>query len=144
MVKMDLGTFGAIMKFALEVEHEVTSFYESASEYVKDKNLSGLFSNLSIRGQKRVKTLERVRRENVTEMILEPIIGLNSDTYILDTTIPEDSNDKTVQKIAVDIEKNLNEFYNQAAAKIDFLSEVAYSFELLAEANEDAVQRLSS
>ena len=141
---MDLGTFGAIMKFALEVENEVTSFYESASENVKDQNLSGLFSNLSSRGQKRVKTLERVRRENVTEMILEPIIGLNSDTYKPDTTIPEGSDDNTVQKIAAEIEKNLHAFYNQAAAKIEFLSEVAYSFELLAEANEEAGQHLSS
>jgi len=96
------------------------------------------------RGQKRIKTLERIRRENVTEMILEPIIGLNSETYKPETTSSEGSDDNTVKRVAVIIEKNLNEFYNQAAVKIDFLSEVAYLFELLAEANEATLQRLSS
>ncbi len=141
---MELGTFGAIMKFALEIENEVLSFYESASQNARDQNLSGLFGELFSRGQKRIKTLERIRRENVTEMILEPIIGLNSETYKPETTSSEGSDDNTVKRVAVIIEKNLNEFYNQAAVKIDFLSEVAYLFELLAEANEATLQRLSS
>jgi hypothetical protein len=133
---MELGTFGAIMKFALEIESEVSSFYESVSRNAKDPKLSGLFGELYSRGQKRIKTLERIRRENVTEMILE--------TYKPETIVSEGSDDNTIKKAAVVIEKNLNEFYNQAAVKIDFLSEVAYLFELLAEANEAALQRLSS
>ncbi len=141
---MELGTFGAIMKFALEVEYEVTSFYESAKEIVKDKEIASLFGSLANRGQKRVKTIERVRRENVTEMILEPITGLDSDVYKPVTSIPESPDDKALQEIAAEIEKNLQSFYTQAAVKIDFLSEVAYSFELLAEANEEASKRLSS
>ena len=141
---MELGTFGAIMKFALEVENDVTSFYESAKGLAKNKELAGLFDDLASRGQKRAKTIERVRRENITEMILEPITGLDSDTYTPVITIPEGADDKALQKIAVEIEKNLNAFYNQAAVKIDFLSEVAYSFELLAEANEETSQHLSS
>ena len=141
---MDLGTFGAIMNFALEVENEISSFYKSASEYVKDQNLAGLFSDLSNRGRKRVKTLERVRRENVTEMILEPIVGLDSENYKLITEIPSGMEQKEVKELSIDIEKGLLEFYTHAAAKIDFLIEAAYSFELLSEANEKALQRLSS
>lgn len=144
VIKMDLGTFGAIMKFALEVENEVTSFYESAKEMVEDQELTGLFNSLADRGRKRAKTIERVRRENVTEMILEPITGLDSDEYKPVTAIPEGPDDGTIQEVAVEIEKNLQSFYTQAALKIDFLSEVAYSFELLAEANEEASERLSS
>ena len=144
MGKMDLGTFGAIMNFALEVENEISSFYKSASEYVKDQNLAGLFSDLSNRGQKRIKTLERVRRENVTEMILEPIVGLDSENYKLITEIPSGMEQKEVKDLSIDIEKGLLEFYTHAAAKIDFLIEAAYSFELLSEANEKALQRLSS
>lgn len=144
VIKMELGTFGAIMRFALEVENEVTSFYESAKELVEDQELAGLFDILADRGQKRAKTIERVRRENVTEMILEPITGLDSETYKPVTVIPEDPDDGAIQEVAVEIEKNLQSFYTQAAVKIDFLSEVAYSFELLAEANEEASERLSS
>ena len=141
---MDLGKFGAIMKFALEIESDVTSFYESAKEKVKDQELARLFDNLVNRGKKRVKTIERVRRENVTEMILEQISGLDSDTYTPVTSLPDDPDDNVLQGIAVEIEKKLQSFYTQAGAKIDFLSEVAYSFEILAEANEEAIARLSS
>ena len=141
---MELGTFGAIMKFALETENDVTSFYESVKGLVKSEELASLFSNLSIRGQKRGKTIERIRRENVTEMILEPITGLDSDAFTPVTTIPESSNDETLQGMAVEIENCLNAFYTQTAVKVDFLSEVAYAFELLAEANEEASQSLSS
>lgn len=144
VIKMELGTFGAIMRFALEVENEVTSFYESAKELVEDQELAGLFDILADRGQKRAKTIERVRRENVTEMILEPITGLDSETYKPVTVIPEDPDDGAIQEVAVEIEKNLQSFYAQSALKIDFLSEVAYAFELLAEANEAASERLSS
>lgn len=140
---MELGTFGAIMKFALETEQDVTRFYEAASKLVKDQNQVTLFQDLLKRGEKRLKTLERVRRENVTEMILEPIIGLDSENYKIETEIPSSPDEKAVQELALSIEKGLFEFYSHAGKKIDFLIEVAYSFELLAEANEKAVQSLS-
>jgi len=141
---MELGTFGAIMKFALEVENDVISFYTSASGLVKSQELASLFDSLANRGQKRIKSIERIRRENVTEMILEPITGLDSDTYTPVTTISESPDDKTLQEIAVEIEKKLQAFYNQAAVKVEFLSEVAYAFELLAETNKEAIQSLLS
>ena len=141
---MNLGTFGAIMKFAMEIESDVTSFYESAKEKVKDQDLVEIFDSLGKRGQKRVKTIERVRRENVTEMILEQISGLDSDTYKPVTSLPDAPEDKVLRGIAIEMEKKLQAFYTQAGVKIDFLSEVAYSFELLAEANEEASERLSS
>ncbi|MFW9786189.1 MAG: hypothetical protein ACFFE2_12630 [Candidatus Thorarchaeota archaeon] len=140
---MDLGTFGAIMKFALEVENDVARFYENAKELTKGKMLTDLFERLANRGQKRVKTVERIRRENVTEMILEPITGLDSDTYQPNTMIPKNPDDGILQEIAGEIEKTLFAFYDQASRKLDFLSEVAYSFEQLAEANEEASQQLA-
>ncbi|MFW9868673.1 MAG: hypothetical protein ACFFFO_07165 [Candidatus Thorarchaeota archaeon] len=140
---MELGTFGAILKFAMKLEQEATSFYESVSKIVRNQNLAGRLQDLQKRGGKRLNTLERVRRENVTEMILEPIIGLDSENYILQTEISSSGTEKDIQELAVAIEKKLLEFYTQAGAKIDFLIEAAYSFELLAEANQTAINHLS-
>lgn len=127
----------------MEIEQEAITFYESASGELKDQKLLGQFQDLQKRGLKRIKTLERVRRENVTEMILEPIIGLDSENHKLSTERPSGAEEKDIQELAVNIEKRLHEFYTHAAAKLDFLSEVAYSLELLAEANENAIERLS-
>ena len=139
---MDLTTFGAVVKFALDIEAEVSSFYESAIGVTTGPDLGKLFETLSHRGQKRINTLLRIRRENITEMILEPIAGLDSDTYNLDTAIPEGAKDGVVCEVATAIESKLNEFYTHAAIKIGFLSEASYSFELLAEGHSEAAQDL--
>ena len=136
---MELGTFGAILKYAMEIEEEVNKFYESASGVAKDPKLVDRFQELHKRGEKRLKTLERVRRENVTEMILEPIVGLDSDDYKIETSISESE----LVDTALSVERTLHGFYSEAAIKIEFLIEASYAFELLAEANERAVETLS-
>ena len=143
MIKLDLGTFGAVMKFAMELESKSLSFYEGAVEKAAGDELRSLLSLIKEKCDKRIATLERVRRENVTEMILEPITGLDSGSYKPVTSIPDSPDDKALQGIALEIEKSLHSFYVEAGAKIDFLSEVAYSFEILAEANEESIERLS-
>jgi hypothetical protein len=143
VIEVELGTFGAIMKFAMEIEQEVNKFYESASSFAKDSNLMNQFQKLHKRGEKRLKTLERVRRENVTEMILEPIHGLDSENYKFDSEILSTTDEIALVELARAIEKGLFDFYSQAAAKIDFLIEASYAFELLAEANEQAIESLS-
>jgi len=50
------------MKFALEIEGKVSNFYKEVAELAKNDALVGLLGDLVTRGQKRIKTLERVRR----------------------------------------------------------------------------------
>lgn len=141
--EMELGTFGSILKYAIEIENEVIEFYRKASTTLNDKKTVELFNELANRGEKRIKTLERVRRENTTEMILEPIKDFDSNDYSVNTEIPEDVDDKIIQEVARSIESKLELFYNTASQKIDFLSEAAYAFELLAEKNTEAKKHLS-
>ncbi len=140
---MELGTFGAIIKYALDIETEVASFYETASNITKDAEIVTIFADLVARGQKRTKTLERVRRENVTEMILEPIVGFDSDSYKFVTEVSKGANDDNLRTLATNIETMLQKFYTTAAAKTDFLIEAAYAFELLAEKNEETIKRFT-
>ncbi len=141
---MELGTFGAIIKYALDIETEVANFYETSSDIAKNAELESIFADLVVRGQKRKKTLERVRRENVTEMILEPIIGFDSDSYSIVTEISKSVNDDNLRTLAMNIETMLQKFYTTAAVKTDFLIEAAYAFELLAEKNEETINLFST
>ena len=141
---MELGTFGSILKFALEQENEAIQFYKSASAHLSNQRLNELFSELVIRGEKRIKTLERVRRENTTEMILEPIVDFDSEKYSIGKAISDSGDDESLRKTATEIETMLENFYITAAKKIEFLSEAAYAFELLAEKNAETKKRLSS
>ena len=132
------------MKFALEIEGKVAEFYKEVSDYAKDASLVELLGNLVSRGEKRVKTLERVRRENVTEMILEQIEGLDSEPFEIDTSISKGVDDGTIKTSISTVENTLLKFYTDAARKLDFLPEAEYAFELLAEKNEETIKRLAS
>jgi len=144
VISLDLGTFGVIIKFALDIEGKVSDFYKEIGEHTKDEVLMGLLGDLVTREQKRIKTLERIRRENVTEMILEPIEGLDSDSFGIETDVSRALDDETIKTMATSIENTLQKFYTAAARKIDFLPEAEYAFELLAEKSEEFIKRLEA
>ena len=68
-----LNTFGAILSHAVELESQLSAWYGCLGEADK-----------AAAADKRRKKLERVRRENVVEITLEPIEGLSADDYALD------------------------------------------------------------
>lgn len=144
MADTELGTFGAVLKFAMELEDLAISFYETACEMVANSSVVSQFESLAQRGAQRLKILERVRRENTTEMILEPIVGLSTDSYLLDISIPSDSDDSGVLTMAIDLERKMYRFYSDAAIKVEFLIEAAYSLEGLADENEESAEMLSA
>ena len=141
---MELGTFGAVLKYALDLEARASTFYDEASFVTGNQDLKALYEALLIGGQKRVGTLLRVRRENITEMILEPISGLQSDNFSPRVILPSEKTDDIVRKMAEDMETVIAAFYRTAANKIEFLAEAADIFERLAEDNDENIQRLQS
>ncbi|MEM3364982.1 MAG: hypothetical protein QXM93_01035, partial [Candidatus Methanomethyliaceae archaeon] len=86
---MELGTFGAILKFANELESESLDFYKRLSETTQGE-LKNLFSSLAEASRKNQQIIEKTRRMNVAEMILETITGFNSDTYAVDLQTSND------------------------------------------------------
>lgn len=139
MIILELGTFGAVMKFAMELESIAAEFYKSASSKTTDAGLGSLLEKLSSRSTKRSKILERVRRENVTEMILEPIAGLDSDSYDLETENPDS---KSLLEICIRVEEKRFKFFVEGSTKIGFLIEAADTFERLADENQDNIETL--
>jgi rubrerythrin len=141
---MSLGTFGAVLKFAMELETMGVAYYETAITTAQNQELKSLIETLIAQGQKRTQTLMRVRRENTTEMILEPITGLDSQNYRLQTECPPGcSNDQLIQ-LACTLEEQIRQFYLDAGEKLGFLSEVADIFERLAEENANNKKHLQT
>lgn len=135
---MELGTFGAVLGYALDIEQRSSAFFEEMVDRVVGQDVRAVFEAIMLKGQRRIRNLMRVRRENVTEMILEPIAGLDSDDYPLKTGASPNADDNALVGIATALQETLKEFYVKAAAKISFLPEVTYEFEdLVAEHGED-------
>jgi len=141
---MSLGTFGAVLKFAMELEAMGVTYYETATTITQNQELKNQFESLIAQSQRRKQILLRVRRENTTEMILEPISGLNREKYGLQTECPPECPDAQLIQHASTIEGQIHQFYIDAAEKIHFLSEVAEIFERLAEEHATIKNRLQN
>ncbi|MCY4063035.1 MAG: hypothetical protein OXG53_11755 [Chloroflexi bacterium] len=96
-----LNTFGAVFTFAIELETRLSAYYS----YIGDAAMARA-------ADKRRKKLERVRRENVVEITLEPITGLDADDYALDLNDRSAAGQAGAARIA-------SQFYRDAAPKIN-------------------------
>lgn len=114
---MELGTFGAILSFALEFEEGLSKFFAAAAEKASGQ-AAEVFDDLAKAGSKRLKALERTRRENVAEMILEPITGFCSGDYSCDTSAPADADDAALVRQALQLEKTAVQYYTTASQKV--------------------------
>ena len=96
-----LNTFGAILTYAIELEARLAEYYAGSGD-----------AALAKAAEKRRKKLERTRRENVVEITLEPIAGLDAADYALEL------DDDTAAGQAAAAETAMR-FYRDVAPKIN-------------------------
>ena len=96
-----LNTFGAIFTHAIELEAQLSAYYGGIGD-----------AKLSKAADKRRLKLERVRRENVVEITLEPIEGLDAADYALDLSVESADGQAAVAQTAA-------RFYKEVAPKIN-------------------------
>lgn len=96
-----LNTFGAILSHAIELEARLFDWYGSIGEADKARAAG-----------KRRRKLERARRENVVEITLEPIRGLDAADYALELDDGTAASQTAVAKVAA-------RFYADVAPKIN-------------------------
>ncbi len=123
---MELGTFGAILRFAIELEQRAAAFYEQSAQ----AGGGALFEEMAQGARKRVGRLEQARREGVAEMILESISGLDGDRYTISLDPGADEAGRLAQARA--LEEAATRFYQDAAVKLP-IREVSRLFQRLAQ-----------
>lgn len=96
-----LNTFGAILTHAIELEASLNDYYNNIGDADRAKA-----------ADKRRKKLERVRRENVVEITLEPIEGLDEADYGLNLDDTSEAGQAQNEQVAC-------QFYNDVAPKIN-------------------------
>jgi len=70
---MPLENFGSILNFAEQIESEDRAFYEILANNPACAEQKSVYEGFATDAQKNIKNIQRTRRENVTEMILEPV-----------------------------------------------------------------------
>ncbi len=100
------------MTYAIDLEDKLSKYYEEASK--KGGINSDEFKNRAKMSIKRKTKLERSRRENITEITLEPIEGLNQEDYKLNFSNLSLESFKATERI-------ISKYYRDAGPKINVL-----------------------
>ena len=99
----ELNSFGEVLSFAIQLEHTLQTYYQQAGNLARSKD-----------AEKRKIKLERTRRENVLEITLEPIEGLEESDFGLTLDDFSEEGQRINEEVAV-------RFYAAAAPKINVL-----------------------
>ncbi len=87
--------------------------------------------------------MERTRRENVAEMILEPITGFCSEDYPCDTNVPADADNAALVRQALQLEKTAVQYYTTASQKVT-VPEVARILSKMAGQHSEQLEALEA
>ena len=140
---MELSTFGAVMRFAIDLERAAADFYTAAAQSVASQPVKDAFTALAEESRRRATMLERTRQEKVTEMILEPIHGLRQEDYLPQNMDAGSASGEGLVSQAMEMETKAARFYTDALeAGRRLLGEVARTFERLAREKADRRARL--
>jgi rubrerythrin len=122
---MPLTSFGAILSFAEEMESRDRDFYLALAENPNCARYREFLRRLADEAAKRVKTAQRIRRENVTEMILEPIKDFERRPFTAECGNPAAMNAGDAIEACRELEERAARYYREAAVKIKALPEAA-------------------
>ena len=140
---MPLTNFGAILNFAETLERDDQQFYRQACEHPAAGTHGDLLADLAAEGKKNIALVQRTRRENVTEMILEPIQDFKRDSYQVAVDNLADMNQASALLAAADKrERRALRYYTDAAEKIRALPEVARALKTLAKKRTKRMARI--
>ena len=140
---MALSTFGAIMGFAAEMVRQTETFYKTMVQKAKDPILSEALQVLLEEEGKNYSLMERTRRENVTEMILEPVTGLQREDYEIDLKMTDQMRDADLLKAALAFEERERRFFSEVSNKVP-LPEVGRIFRKVAQKKERSLAKLKT
>jgi len=140
---MALSTFGAIMGFAAEMVQQTETCYKTMVQKARDPILSEVLRGLLEEEGKNYSLMERTRRENVTEMILEPIAGLDQGDYEIEMKGMDQTKDADLLKIALILEERERRFFSEVSGKVP-LPEVGRIFRKMAQKKERSLAKLKT
>lgn len=126
---MSLINFGSILGFAEEIETQHQEFYTraAASGNVDPDALAPLLKTT----KKRISEVQRIRRENVTEMILETISGFSREPYLMEEADPSGMDAAQAIAHALAMTDRSIAYYQAAAKKLSGQADTARGLKML-------------
>lgn len=128
---MPLENFGSILNFAEELELQDLGFYKILVDNPACADHKPMFEAFAATIDKNVKSVLRTRRENVTEMILEPIKDFIRAPFCEECVGADKMDAAEALDAANRLEERAVRYYTEAAVKIKAQPEVARALKLI-------------
>ncbi len=122
---MPLVNFGSILSFAEEIETQQLEIYNQVLALPHCAEMKKDIQALAKAAQKRISEVRRVRRENVTEMILETIEGFSREPFLMKTPDAAAMTTEEITPLILHMGDRAMDFYDKAALKLKGQAEVA-------------------
>jgi len=135
-----LGTFGALMRFAAQLEREAAERYAA---WAREPGLGGPFGALADSHRKRADQLARMVQEQLNEMTLEPISGLDASDYLPPEGPPSGGDAGARTAWARNLEERLARLYVDATQRAGHvLGGAARALQRLARQSRRAIEEM--
>jgi hypothetical protein len=140
---MTLENFGSILNFAEQLEKEDQEYYALLLQNPACAEHKDLFESFAADAKKNMSVIQRTRRENVTEMILEPIRDFTREPFCIACQGAENLSSAEALQTAKSLEDRALRYYTEAAEKIKALPEVARALKMIGKKRKAHVEKLA-
>ena len=141
---MPLENFGSILNFAEELEQQDNEFFTAAAGNPACVEYKDVFEQFAADAAKNTKTIQRTRRENVTEMILEPIKDFVRAPFCEECAGAGSMSAEEALAAARRLEERAVNYYTQAAEKIKALPEVSRALKTMGKKHKAHREKLAA
>lgn len=137
----ELVNFGSLIRYAMLLEETTVEAYDKLAMLENEKIVETV-KKLQRTHTSRLQTLSRVRRENLSEMLLEPISGLSSKSYLVSdefaTKLEQANNILDLIMALTELTKKAGTFYQDSIDKgKNALAEVSNTFRRFVKENRN-------
>ncbi len=140
---MPLNNFGGILAFAAELEQADAELYRALAANAALGDLAPLCARFAADEAKNLEAVLRTRRENVTEMILEPVQDFFRAPFQAARPAAAGLDRAGALAAAREIEAKAADFFTQAAAKLAAMPEVNRALKMLAKKRNKHLEELA-
>ena len=140
---MPLENFGSILNFAEQIETEDQAFYEILIGNPACAEHKSVYEGFAKDAQKNAKNIQRTRRENVTEMILEPIMDFVRAPFCEKCQGADSLSATEALDTAKRLEDRALRYYTEAAVKIKAQPEVARALKTVGKKHQAHIDKLA-
>lgn len=141
---MPLENFGSILNFAEALEKQDQTFFATLADNPACAEYKEMFEQFASDAGKNIKDVQRTRRENVTEMILEPIKNFTREPFCEECADAGGMGVKDALATAKRLVDRAERYYTEAAEKIKAQPEVSRALKTIGKKHKAHREKLAA